>query len=218
MVIVRKALLLACVAATPHLVAVPEANAAVPSWDYEGGCGMAVVSDGTETAQTGWDGVIWVIAAATDGSNTPAPTAGIHAACELRINGAAPGTVVIEDSGTGAAAGAAQLSFNAHPDDRITTCDVVMVNESPSKACTALRRFSVVPDAVANVARNLSGSACDEVGSLAWTPLDQPPVLDIEPDGNVYAFGQPVWRCSPSASLQHYWYADTDPPLAASIL
>ena len=108
-----------------------------PNWHYVGGCGFTTVSDGTDNPQTQWDGEIHVIAAATDSAGNPATTASITVDCELRINGATPGTIVFSCStpGTGFVSCAGQFSFNADPDDIVTMCDIVSVNGETHKDC-----------------------------------------------------------------------------------
>ena len=209
----RKALLLACVAAAPNLVALPAAHAH-QNWHYEGGCGMATLSNGTDYYGTLWDGFIWVTAAGTDSGGTPAPTSSVTVDCELRINGQTSGTIVFACStpGTGFVSCAGHLLFNADPDDIVSTCDLVTVNGEHHKNCEVLTMNPVVPIPVADAADIFTHSTCDEVASFSGGPLDQPPAFDIRPDGNIYAFddGVHVWHCPTPDYPRRRYYAFVD--------
>lgn len=130
-------LLLSCVATATALTTVTSVEAH-PSRHYRGGCGYFAESDGTDSPQTGWEGEIDAAAVATDEGNLiPAPTASISVECELRINGAAPGTTVLSCSapGTGFVACAGRLSYTAHPDDIVTMCEQVVVDGEFHEDC-----------------------------------------------------------------------------------
>ena len=212
----RKALLLACVAAAPNLVAVPVAHAH-PDWHYEGGCGLALVRDVANTTDTRWDGAIWIAAVATDAQGTPAPTQQITVECELRINGATPGTIVFTASGVGATARAAEFALNLDPGDTVRICDKVAVENEFHKDCSDAAVYAPVPEPVYQLGEIFTDSACDEIGSLDGSTVDQPPAFDIRADGDIYAIGERVWvyDCPTSGDARRRYAAmyDLEPPI-----
>ena len=213
---VRKALLLACAALTPSLVAVPAAHAD-PTYHYTGGCGLGVASDGTDSMHTDWDGFVWAMATATDAATGLPATVSITVECHLLINGVTPGTIVSSASGTGTALNVGQLSFNADPDDVVSMCDHVTVGNELHVDCSTASAGPVVPEPVWYLADLFTESTCDDIGALHGGPLDQPPAWDIRPDGNIYAIRDSVhvWQCPTidDSGRQYYTMIDAAPPL-----
>ena len=170
-----------------------------PNLHYTGGCGWFTVSDGTDSPQTQWDGEVHVVAVATD-AVTGAPAAvPITVECELRINGATPGTVVFSASGTGVAVGADRVSFNADPDDVVVMCDHVTVGGEFHKDCGVAPEPVIPPpvqDAIDEVAATVDSVICGPLAAQHGGPADQPPV-DIRSDGDLYVAGRWVVDCPP---------------------
>ena len=217
-------LLLAGLAGAAALTAATPAQAH-PNWHYRGGCGFFTISDGTDSPQTKWDGEIDVVAVATDAAGTPDPTASISVQCELRINGATPGTIVFSCStpGTGFVACAGQFSFNADPDDIVSMCDIVTVNGEVHKDCGQSTQSPIVPqpvqdaldqfvwptvdptiedidEAITGAEKEIDELICPTLADLAGGPADQPPVFDIRTDGDIFIDGELFWNCPPYES------------------
>ena len=193
-----KKLLLVSLAGVAAAVTPAQAH---PRYHYVGGCGFSTIGDGTDNPQTHWDGEIHVVAFAEDAhAGTPAPVR-IDIDCELRINGATPGTVVFSASGTGVAANVGQFSFNADPDDIVTMCDNVTVGGEFHKVCGDATTTSLVdeppPDPWDAVARFIDQATCPSLASMSGGPTDQPPAFDIRPDGDIYVDGVWFWDCPP---------------------
>ena len=192
----KKLLLAGLAGATAVATATPAQ--AHPSWHYIGGCGFFTLSDGTDSPQTKWDGEIHVTAVATDAARTPDPTASITIDCELRINGATPGTIVFSCTtpGTGFVACAnGQFSFNADPDDIVRMCDIVTVNGEVHKDCgqsTTETGMDPIGDAIDDAERMVDSAICGMIPREAH----QPPVTEIR-DGDLYVLGEWVLDCPP---------------------
>ena len=170
-----------------------------PTYHYRGGCGFFTVSDGTDSPQTKWDGEIQAVVVATDAvTGAPAPVR-IDVDCELRINGATPGTVVFSASGTGVAANAGQFSFHADPDDIVTMCDNVTVGGEFHKECADATTTPVTPDTMPDpfeeVGYIIDQASCSTFASMSGGPADQPPAFDIRSDGDIYIAGEWFWDC-----------------------
>ena len=134
-----------------------------PNWHYEGGCGFFTISDGTNSPTTQWEGEIHVVATATEAVvDVPAPTASISVDCELRINGATPGTIVFSCStpGIGFVSCAGQFAFTADPEDIVSMCDIVTVNGEVHKDCSDSTTTPIVPEPIQNVIEDFVG--CDD--------------------------------------------------------
>ena len=201
-----KKLLLAGLAGATALAAATPAQAH-PNWHYVGGCGFFTISDGTDSPQTKWDGEIHVTAVATDAAGTPDPTASISVQCELRINGATPGTIVYSCStpGTGFVACAdGQFTFNADPDDVVSMCDIVTVNGEVHKDCGTSTTTPIVPEPVQQILDETVWPQLEEADQLIcdtiFKPLDDSAVddgtiIDIHDDGDVYINGDWFWDC-----------------------
>ena len=114
--------LLAAVAVA--LLAAPSARAH-PSYHYTGGCGASVAPDSNAGSQTTWTGQISAAVTATDAAGAPTMVP-ISVECQLHINGAFQG-VFLSASGTGTAAGAAALSYQADPTDVVVLCAAVAI-------------------------------------------------------------------------------------------
>lgn len=129
-------LLLAALAAATVTPFAPSVQAH-PSFHYGGpGCIYYAISDGTETAQTLWTGAVWVGVYAVDAATGVPAAVSIEATCELRINGAIPGHIVLESGpATGGTGEPATLSYQAHPGDVITMCTHVTVGGDWHKEC-----------------------------------------------------------------------------------
>lgn len=196
---VRKLALSALTAAT--VVGMGPHAYAHPTYHWTGGCMWWGVSDGTANPQTEWNGEMRAIAIALDATGTPSPTTRIDIECELRINGATPGTVVMSASGTGVAASVQQLVYNAHPDDVVTMCDHVTVGDERHVDCGDGTPITLVPHAVQDEVQNyktlIDGALCGTLASLHNSPANQPPLLGISSDGDVYAGPEWVWDCPP---------------------
>ena len=196
-----KKLLVASVAAGTVLAAVPVQ--AHPTHHYEGECGFFTVSDGTDSPQTKWDGEIHAVAVATDAAGAPAPTASITVDCELRINGATPGTIVFSCStpGIGFVSCAGQFSFNADPEDVVTMCDIVTVGGNVHKDCGDTPPPHPIPEVLLDVideaVRIFDEAACAAIRDQDGGPADQPPTFDIRTDGDIYVNGEWFWDCPP---------------------
>lgn len=197
-----KRLLLAGLAGATTLATVTPAQAH-PNWHYDGACALTAVSDGTDSPQTHWDGEIDLWAVATDSSRTlPAPTASISAECELRINGASPGTVVASCAtpGTGSVACVSQVSFTADPDDVVTLCELVTVNGDFHKECSEAGGPPIIPHPIAELVEEevlprldavtdiTDDVVCPVTRRLDGTPLDNPPGFDVRRDGDTYVY------------------------------
>ena len=215
----KKLLLAGLAGATALTVAAPaEAH---PNWHWMGpGCGFLTISDGTETDQTKWDGEIHVMAVATDAAGNPDPTASITVECELRINGATPGTIVFTCStpGTGVVSCAGQFSFNAHPDDIVTMCDIVTVNGERHKDCGNSTTIPIVPEVVQEIldeqvwptvdptieeaVRITDELICAVTKALDETVVDQgnDSAFETRNDGDLYVNGEWIWDCPPYGS------------------
>ena len=166
------------------------------SLPLDGGCGFVAISDGTDSPQTAWEGEVHAIAVAARQAGIPV-TEWIEVECELRINGAQPGTVVFWKGGLGVAAGAAQLRYHADPDDVIAMC--THVSTRPPEYCNDATTRPIVPGPVAEAIDEakwlIDDATCEPLGAMAWA--DQPPAFDIRSDGDIYVGGQLIWDCQP---------------------
>ena len=176
-----------------------------PAHHYKGGCGFFTLSDGTDSPQTQWDGEIDVVAVATDAVTGSPAAVPIRVDCELRINNATPGTVVFTASGTAVAAGADRFTFHADPDDVVTMCDHVTVAGAAHQECGDATTTPLVPQPVQDLLDSEGpgpgpDGICHQIAALAGGPLDQPPVLDIRTDGDIYVNGEWIWECPPYGS------------------
>ena len=228
-----KKLLLACVAGATALATVTPAEAH-PDWHYQGGCGSFALGDGTDSPQTRWDGEIHVTAVAMDAAGTPAPTASITVDCELRINGATPGTIVFSCStpGTGFVACAEQFSFHADPDDVVTICDLVTVNGELHKDCHEEPSPPIIPQPIQDAIEEHVWPRVDEVEEFVdrFVGRDFPPpgfavtavAWSMDAGDPFPAFTPPPatshpanWSCTtsyPSATTARAECLPTDPP------
>lgn len=185
-------LLLAVVAGTTAVAPATPALAH-PSYHYVGGCDSAyVISDGTNNAQTMWEGEIRIAAVATDSLNGVPAAVNITVECELRINGAAPGTLFFAASGTTVAKDAAVYSYNADPDDIVTICENVTVDQEFHKDCV---NGPTPPFVTPLYSQSVNEVACEPMRSLAFTAADQPPVFDVRTDGDIFINRRWVWDC-----------------------
>ena len=191
-------------AATVAAAALAPPAQAHPAHHYVGDCGFFTLSDGTDSPQTQWDGEVDVVAIATDAVTGGPAAVPIRVECELRINNATPGTVVFTATGTGVAAGAAPFTFHADPDDVVTMCHNVTVAGAAHQECADSTTTPLVPDPVWELWDEVFGPRepdpdwpCDHIAALAGGPLDQPPVLDIRTDGDIYIDGEWFWDCPP---------------------
>ena len=172
-----------------------------PTYHYYGGCSYFTLSDGTDSSQTQWDGEVHAVAVATD-AVTGAPAAvAITVECELRINGATPGMILFSASGGGVVAGASHVTFHADPDDIVTMCDNVTVGGEFHKQCDETTTTPIIPqpvqDAIELAEQELDRATCAVLQGMSGGPADQPPVIDIRSDGDVYVLGEWFWDCPP---------------------
>ena len=199
-------LLLAGLAATGVIATTPTAQAH-NFFHYYGTCGFFTISDGTDSPQTKWDGEIHAAAVATSRFTGLPALVPIEIDCELRINGAVPGTPVFHASipGIGVAAGTGQFSFNADPDDIVTMCHIVTVDGEGAmnghKDCGGATTIPIVPepiqDATEQAERIVDQAICGTIASMSGGPADQPPTFDMRSDGDIYIDGAWFWDCPP---------------------
>ena len=184
------------------LVLLPAAPAAHANHDYyhHGACSYHAVRDGTNGSGTRWDGEVHLAVVAAD-KRTWAPT-GEHftVECVMYVNGVQPGTVVLSESGTGAVAKVAQLTYYAGPDDGVDFCTRVTTDDDVIRTCGEAVGRPLLPPAVqeqVDAALSLADSTtCLALLALDGGPADQPPV-DIRGDGDLYVAGEWIWDCPP---------------------
>ena len=171
---------------------------------HHGGCSFWAVSDGTDSPSTRWDGEIDLAVVAAD-KRTWAPSGEpLTVECFMRVNGVAPGTVVLAASGTGAVAKVEPFTYYADPDDIVSTCIRVTTPSDVIGHCNEAVGRPLLPPAIDEPVR----AAVDEAEALADSvtclvlvgmdggPADQPP-LDIRTDGDLYVAGEWIWDCRP---------------------
>lgn len=200
-----KKLLLAGIAGTA-MVAAGTPALAHPNFHFLGACGFIAISDGTETSQTRWSGEVDAQVLATDAAGLPAPVP-ITVECELRINGAIPGTIVYSVTFTMYGGGVTDFSYNAHPAENVTMCEIVTIGGDRHKTCHGPTITPVAPGpvydilnehvwpAVEEAEQELDIIICPQMVNLEGGPADQPP-FDIRSDGDVYFNGY-RWRDCP---------------------
>ena len=180
--------LAAAMAAAIPLMA-PAAVAAPSDVTYRGGCAYAVVSDGTDDAQTTWEGVAAVAVVAMSGS-APSLTL-VDARCDVYRNGTNP-TTVVESNGVGVASNATSYAEQSDPNDILTIC--LVVNGSVHGQCGDVWTLEA-----ADTTREVYGIA------KPWTDAAACPLIDwIGPGvpglveaswGELYVAGRPVYSC-----------------------
>ena len=184
------------------LTAAPAAHAD-HEYRHHGDCGFFAPSDGTDSPSTRWDGEVHAAVVAAD-DYTWAPTGEqLTVECVLYVNGAQPGTVVLSESGTGAVAKVAPLTYYADPDDVVSMCARVTTDDDVVVACGSGGR-PLVPPAVLDQIRAVEALAdstvCLALLALDGGPADQPPAFDIRSDGDLYVAGEWFWDCPPTGA------------------
>lgn len=192
------------------------AAVAHPTYHYEGGCELAVaVQDTTPGGQLGgrdvWTGVMSLAAVATDAAAVrfPQPTVPIDVRCWMRINGVDIGLSVF-GAGAGFAFDLAHVTYLADPDrDWVEVCEDVWVNGEFHRACEPVVYTSVVPEPVLDLVQVLTDPILYQTDPLICPLLavvrGLPPTLYVDPDGDVYLFGDLVYDCPPYALGQRPW-------------
>ena len=180
------------------LAAVPAAHAD-HEYYHHGDCSFSTVSDGTDSPSTRWDGAVVAAVVAAD-EHTWAPTGEqLTVECVMYLNGAQPGTVVLSESGTGAVAKVAPLTYYADPDDIVSMCTRVTTDDDVVVACGAGPTRPLLPPAVqeqVDAALTLVDSTtCQALVALDGGPADQPPAFDVRSDGDLYVAGEWFWDC-----------------------
>ena len=137
--------------------------------------------------------------------------------CDLRINGAAPGANIVTSSGLGATVRVESFTLSVERGDVVTICDHVTVNNEFHEDCFDAYVHDPIPEVVYEAGEIFTDSACDEIGALDGTALDQPPAFDIRSDGDIYAIGGRVWvyDCPTDGDTRRRYRAihDFDPPI-----
>ena len=186
------------------LAAAPAAHAD-HHYYHHGKCSFSAVGDGSNGPGTRWDGEVHLAVVAAD-EWTWAPTGEqLTVECVLYV-GSGDGTVVLSESGTGAVAKAAQLTFYADPDDVVTFCTRVTTDDDVVLACGGGPPRPLLPPAIwepmwgtIDAAAALAGSAvCLALVTLDGGPADEPPAFDIRSDGDLYVAGEWFWDCPPT--------------------
>ena len=186
------------------LLATAPAAHADHEYYHHGGCGFFTTSDGTDSPSTRWDGEVDLAVVAAD-EYTWAPTGEqLTVECVLYVNGVQPGTVVLSESGTGAVAKVAPLTYYADPDDVVSLCARVTTDDDVVLACGSGPAPLLPPAAWDQIdaAEALADSTvCLALLALDGGPADQPPAFDIRSDGDLYVAGEWFWDCPPQATF-----------------
>jgi len=191
--------------------------------DYQGGgCRMQTVDDTLGSGVLGgadtWNGTVQLLVLPT-GAHTGAQ---VSAACEIRVNGATPRTV-LEGSGTGIALAAGTLTYTAAVTDVVYLCTRVTVGAETVTRCADIGPATVCPtpvcgngglldqavaavDAVDEQRKVLDPAVCAQLVAAA-TAVDALPaagVLYVDPaTGDTYVGGTApedlTWDCPPYA-------------------
>ena len=183
------------------LVALASPAEAHPAYDYLGGCGLVVTSDGTDHSQTDWHGEVHAAVVGTETSMGTPVALPVRVECELRVGTTTRGR--LDASGTAVAGGATTFSFEADPDEVFTFCETVTVAGEAHQHCDDVTTIPpLVPepleDALDEIDDHVPGEGfCDSVAAQSGGPLDQVPAFDIRSDGDIYVLGAWVWDCPP---------------------
>lgn len=185
---------------TAGLLAFPAPAEAHPNYDYTGKCGFAAFSpvDGSST----WQGYVDVHVVATAGGLPAAVPISVD--CVLYVDWQ-PARTVLSASGTGAAAGAATLTFDAGPDDVVMLCPHVVVAGETHTGCAS----GPGPQPFPPILIDLLDEVVRALNENVLMPLDEEmcPVLAahapgsgtvvIKEDGDLYVGDQWIWDCPP---------------------
>lgn len=128
-----------------------------PNYHYEGGCEVTTVSDGG--ASTTREAVASVLVVATDAGGFLAFVP-ISVTCELYVNGWYQGTILAA-SGTGFAANAAPVTYEASGSDVVTVCEDVNVNGNQHYVCRDVEQTPLVPEPIRELISNLTKACAD---------------------------------------------------------
>ena len=203
-------LLLAPVVVALLATAAPAAHA--EHADYRGGCGYDTVRQDTATGDK-WVGEVSVVIVATDTAlGAPAPTVPITGVwCELVVNNVSRGSVLTAPDGTGVTAAAAPVSLSFEDTDYVTLCTHATVGGHDFVRCAGPGGGPFPPQPVIDAINEFIDVLYETVGpwvpqlACPWLPvlgpvvnaLNQPELLRIEWDGDLYLFGDLLWDCPP---------------------
>lgn len=206
---------MAAMAAALTLFGTPVASAAGGPYDYAGGCDAQVTADST-AGQDMYSGMLRALAVVYSGDPARNPVSATIR-CEVRVNGAPASGGVLTASGTTVLAGAAAVTYAASETQFVQVCETVDFPGFTTQSCHGVAPVQLPPqeitDAFDNAVAIVESLVVDFVDPVVCSVLPQlagvtDPVT-VEPDGDVYLLGDPIWECPPydsqPAPLLHRW-------------